>query len=275
MEKMVLWVLLRDVPIGMGQNKPLVEPTFRPQWHHWSYTKWYKKWWCINRFDPILWPIYHGNYITTNVNTCKRTLKKLEIQVRTSSLEVPGLKRPISVLPSYAIYACPPISGVESKEDLRLFFCAYFYNERKYYCASRFEVCFLWSDKAIYRTTKNLEWFSSTSKTFLKLANLRFDRSRWIIDLELPSHIPRAQDYDEKTYWKSFWIITLESKISNPKSQKILNPMIMMSHMYLLGLITVFEWIVEPYGTRHYSGRSLIRGLETILLSRGHRMLKS
>ena len=128
---------------------------------------------------------------------CKSMQK--DIKISKFRLKVPGLKRSISVSPSYAIHACQPNSGVESKEDLRLFFCAYFYNERKYCFVSRFEVCFLWSDKAIYRTTKNLEWF----ETFLKLANLRFDRSRWIIDLELPSHIPRAQDYDGKAYWKN------------------------------------------------------------------------
>ena len=102
---------------------------------------------------------------------------------------------------------------------------------------------------------------------------MRFGHSRCIIVLELPSLIPRSRDYDEKTILKSIQTASYHSRIDNFSSQ-VPKVNSQPSKMCFLGLIEYWNHM-EVHRTRHYRRRFITWALETILLSRGHRMLKS
>ena len=119
---------------------------------------------------------------------------------------------------------------------------------------------FLWPDKPkpkIYHTTKSWEWFSNTSK---------------IRKLEIWS-LPRSRDYDEKAILKGIQMAIYHSRIDNFPS-KVPKANSQPSKMCFLGLIEYWNHM-EVHRTRHYRRRFITWALETILLSCGHRMLKS
>ena len=102
---------------------------------------------------------------------------------------------------------------------------------------------------------------------------MRFGHSRCIIVLELPSLILRSRDYDEKTILKGIQTASYHSRIDNFPSQ-VPKVNSQPSKMCFLGLIEYWNHM-EVHRTRHYRRRFITWALETILLSRGHRMLKS
>ena len=131
---------------------------------------------------------------------------------------------------------------------------------------------FLWSDKPkpkIYRTTKNLESFSKVFKLEI-----------WPLPLNNRLRTPKFNTTCSRLWWEDVfkgYSASYHSRIDNfpsKVSEKILNLLITMSDICLFGLITVFSSIWLNTGAIWKFIEHVII-IETILLSRGHRMLKS